>query len=140
MITKQRLTAFLLLLLLTPVALVACGMGEVSSDGYENTSLEHAHTHWAQGDKSQIPFLFVDVRTAKEFKGGHIPGAINIPVQQLPLRMQQVPSDQQVYVYCEAGIRSARAASMLVKAGYSNIENIGDGMRGWRKAGYQQEK
>lgn len=129
-----------LLWLLMPFMVMACGMGEVTPEGYENTAIEHAHQHWKQGKESPIPFQFVDVRTVKEYNAGHVPGAINVPVQQLAERLNEIPKDKQVYVYCEAGTRSAKAATLLAKSGFKNIENIGDGMRGWRDHHYPQEK
>jgi rhodanese-related sulfurtransferase len=127
------------MLLLLPWGVQACGMGEVTPEGYENASIEHAHQHWQQGDKSAIPFQFLDVRTVKEYQAGHVPGAINIPVQELALRIKEVPTDKRLYVYCEAGVRSAKAAKLLATSGYTNIENISDGMRGWRDHDFPQE-
>ncbi|MDQ6979084.1 MAG: rhodanese-like domain-containing protein [Mariprofundaceae bacterium] len=122
-----------------PLAVQACGMGEVTPEGYENADIEHAHQHWEQGDKSAIPFQFLDVRTVKEYQSGHVPGAINIPIQELAKRIKEVPTDKQVYVYCESGTRSAKAAKLLAKSGYSRIENMGVGMSGWRDHGFPQE-
>ncbi len=126
--------------LLMPMSLQACGMGEITPEGYENASVEHAWQHWQQGEQSQIPFQFIDVRTPEEFAAGHVPGAVNIPLQTLKQRIAEVPKDKQVYVYCEAGVRSAKAARLLTKAGYTNIENISGGMRAWREQHYPQER
>jgi len=130
----------LLMLLALPVSVSACGEGSMTDAGYENASVEHAYAHWKQGDKSPIPFAFLDVRTAEEFADGHVPGAIHIPVSELQSRLNEVPKHKRVYVYCEAGVRAARASEMLVKSGLHNIENIPASMRGWRSAGYPIEK
>lgn len=115
---------------------LACGTGQVSADGYEIATLEHAHNHWLEGKHSLIPFIFVDVRTREEYAAGHIPGAINIPVGELVNRLSEVPHDRQVYVYCEAGVRAARAGKLLAQHGFTNIEVVPASMRGWRQARY----
>jgi len=128
------------LMLGLPLAVTACGVGEQSADGYENTPIEHAYAHWKQGTQSPIPFAFLDVRTPKEYAEGHVPGAINIPVQELSKRLNEVPKDKRVYVYCESGVRAGRASKMLVKSGITNIENVPASMKGWREAGYPIER
>ncbi len=68
----------------------------------------------------------LDVRTPEEFAGGHVPGAINIPVQVLGGRISEVgPKDKPVVVYCRSGGRSASAASMLKQAGYAEVLDVG---------------
>jgi len=115
---------------------LACGTGQISADGYEIATLDHAHKHWLEGKHSPIPFVFVDVRTREEYAAGHIPGAINIPVGELPGRLNEVPHDKQAYVYCEAGGRASRAGKLLAQHGFTNIEVVPPSMRGWRQAGY----
>jgi len=113
----------------------ACGMGE-KVDGYENTAVEHAYAHWKAGDKSPVPFVFIDVRTPEEYSESHIEGAKPIPLQQLEQRLAEVPKDKQVYLYCRSGKRSVAAATVLVKAGFTNIENVEGGITAWKEAGY----
>ncbi|MDT8376964.1 MAG: rhodanese-like domain-containing protein [Mariprofundaceae bacterium] len=113
----------------------ACGLGE-QVDGYENTDVKHAYTHWSAGEKSPVPFLFIDVRTPEEYSESHIKGAKLIPLQELLRQIAEVPGDRQVYLYCHSGRRSAAAAEILAKAGYSNIENIEGGITAWKEAGY----
>jgi len=68
----------------------------------------------------------VDVRTPEEFAAGHVPGAVNIPVQELDRRMGELESrDQPVVLYCASGVRSGRAARILKDAGYSTVHNLG---------------
>ncbi|MDX8396951.1 MAG: rhodanese-like domain-containing protein [Mariprofundaceae bacterium] len=139
MIRSLKSILFVLMLGL-PLAVTACGVGEQSADGYENASIEHAYAHWKQGAQSPIPFSFLDVRTAKEYAQGHVPGAINIPVQELAERLNEVPKDKRVYVYCESGVRAGHASKLLVKSGITNIENVPASMKGWREAGYPIER
>lgn len=72
----------------------------------------------------------LDVRTPEEFRGGHLDGAINIPVQDLPARLAEVPKGKPVVVYCAAGGRSARAAMMLKQAGHRHVHDLG-AMHNW---------
>jgi phage shock protein E len=68
----------------------------------------------------------VDVRTAAEFAGGHIPGAINIPVGDLAGRVDALGNkDEPKVVYCASGTRSALARSMLKGRGFSRVYNLG---------------
>jgi len=68
----------------------------------------------------------VDVRTPGEFAAGHIPGAINIPVQQLGARTGELqPKDAAVVVYCRSGHRSGNAARMLKSAGFAAVHDLG---------------
>ncbi len=73
----------------------------------------------------------VDVRSPEEFAAGHLPGAINLPVQELDRRLQELlPKDQPVVLYCRSGNRSGRAAGMLKKAGYERVHDLG-AMSSW---------
>ena len=68
----------------------------------------------------------IDVRSAGEFASGHIAGAVNIPVQELGQRLEQVgPKDRPVVLYCASGARSAMAASMLKAKGWATVHNLG---------------
>ncbi|MDX8402568.1 MAG: rhodanese-like domain-containing protein [Mariprofundaceae bacterium] len=122
--------------MLLPVWASACGVGEQTPEGYENAPVAHVYQHWKQGDASPIPFVLIDVRTPEEYAGGHIEGAKLIPVQELADRLNEVPKDRQVYVYCRSGRRSARAAALLAKHGFTRIENMVGGIEAWTAAGY----
>jgi len=68
----------------------------------------------------------VDVRTRAEFDGGHVAGAVNIPVQELERRMKELePKDRPIVLYCQSGMRSARAMRMLKSAGFASVHNLG---------------
>jgi rhodanese-related sulfurtransferase len=86
-------------------------------------------------------FIFLDVRTAKEFKMGHIPGAIHIERGLLEFKINnQVPDkNAQIVGYCKAGERGSLAAHTLVRMGYKNVINIEGGWIAWEKAGYPVE-
>ncbi len=80
------------------------------------------------------PHLLVDVRTPEEFAGGHIAGAVNIPLQSLAQRMDEIPQDEPAVLYCRSGNRSATAGKMLAQAGYTDVYDLG-GIIAWQSQG-----
>lgn len=80
----------------------------------------------------------IDVRTAEEFATGHIPGAVNIPLQELGQRLNEVAADQPLVLYCRSGNRSTQAATLLSGQGYTGIYNLG-GISAWQAAGLPVE-
>ena len=70
-----------------------------------------------------------------EWKDGHIPSAIHIPLGYLTDRLAEVPADRPVVVQCQAGARSAIAASVLQRAGRRNMQNLAGGFAVWQGAG-----
>ncbi len=67
----------------------------------------------------------VDVRTPGEFAGGAIPGAKNIPVDQIGARTAELDSAKAVVVYCRSGGRSASAAGVLKASGFGEVYDLG---------------
>lgn len=75
--------------------------------------------------------VLLDVRTPGEFAAGHIDGALNIPVDELPRRLDEVGArDKPVVVYCRSGRRSAQAAGMMRQQGFQSVHDLG-GMNRW---------
>ncbi len=66
--------------------------------------------------------LLLDVRTPQEFAEGHVPGAKNIPVQELAQRIAELGAARRVVVYCRSGGRSASAAQILRQAGHDVLD------------------
>ncbi|WP_010096947.1 rhodanese-like domain-containing protein [Ornithinibacillus scapharcae] len=73
----------------------------------------------------------IDVREPQEFKNGHILGARNIPVTQMKQRLIEIRKDKPVYLYCASGARSQRAAQLLKKQGYEDINQLKGGFKKW---------
>ena len=70
--------------------------------------------------------VLLDVRTAQEYGGGHIPGSRNIPLQVIDKVTSVAENkDTVLYVYCQSGARSRQATSALQGMGYTNVNNIG---------------
>ncbi|WP_394679970.1 rhodanese-like domain-containing protein [uncultured Exiguobacterium sp.] len=76
--------------------------------------------------------FYLDVRTPAEFKGNHIKGFKNIPLQTLNSQLNQIPKDKEVLVICQSGMRSKQAVKVLKKAGYSNVTEVRGGVNAWR--------
>ena len=70
--------------------------------------------------------VLLDVRTSEEYRGGHIPGSKNVPLQAID-KVSSVAEnkDTVLFVYCHSGARSRQAAGMLQRMGYTNVNNIG---------------
>ncbi|MGL4650169.1 MAG: rhodanese-like domain-containing protein [Caldilineaceae bacterium] len=79
--------------------------------------------------------ILVDVRTAEEYKSGFIPGARNIPLQELGQKVNSLPRDKPIILYCRSGSRSASAAGMLKQAGFEQVYDLG-GIYSWASSGY----
>jgi rhodanese-related sulfurtransferase len=73
----------------------------------------------------------IDVREPNEFEGGHILGARNIPLSQLKNRLREIRPDKPVYLYCQSGMRSSRAATMLHRKGYKELSHLQGGFKKW---------
>ncbi|MCM3762729.1 rhodanese-like domain-containing protein [Alkalihalobacillus oceani] len=74
----------------------------------------------------------IDVREPREYDGGHILGARNIPMSQLKQRMNEVRTDQPVYLYCQSGARSQQAAQILKKKrGVEDLYQLKGGFKKW---------
>lgn len=69
--------------------------------------------------------FLVDVRTPEEFAGGSVPGAVNIPLDTVPGRVQEFRGKDAVVVFCRSGNRSGQAKAILEQNGISNVYNGG---------------
>ena len=74
---------------------------------------------------------FIDVRTPREYKTNHRPPFKNIPLSNLPGKLDKLDKNKEVVVICQSGMRSARAAKILKKQGFEKIYNVKGGMSGW---------
>jgi rhodanese-related sulfurtransferase len=70
----------------------------------------------------------VDVRDAEEFVAGHIPGAINLPLNEIRQRLGELPRDREVWLYCGVDQRAYYATRTLLQHGY-NVRNLSGGWR-----------
>jgi len=76
----------------------------------------------------------VDVREQDEWAAGHAPGAVHIPMGEIPQRLDELPEADQLYVICRSGGRSARVTAYLNANGWDAV-NVENGMHGWAATG-----
>lgn len=84
--------------------------------------------------------VVLDVRGLTEWEAGHMPGALHIPLAELPERLAEVPHDHPIAVHCQGGGRSAIAASLLQAKGLNEVANIAGGFGAWTAAGLPVRK
>ncbi|MQY05219.1 rhodanese-like domain-containing protein [Actinomadura macrotermitis] len=91
-------------------------------------------------DAAEVPDggYLLDVREQGEWDAGHAPEAVHIPMYDLNERAGEVPRDQEVYVICRSGVRSAQVAAALNQAGWT-AKNVDGGMKRWAEAGRPME-
>jgi len=107
------------------VALVVAWMAFGSFGGHPRVSSEDARRLVQAGAR------LVDVRASFEFAAGHLPGAVNVPVQHIRERMNELePKDKPLIVYCRSGHRSAMAFDELKSAGFTKLYDLGP-MSAW---------
>jgi len=126
----KRLLRGASLLLVASVALAdAAGFKPISQDAFLALPTQGA----------EAPFV-LDVRTPEEYASGYVPGALNIPHDQLASRLAEVPKDRPVVLYCRSGRRAALAAEVLEANGYKDLEHLDGDMQAWTEHGRRTEK
>jgi rhodanese-related sulfurtransferase len=79
--------------------------------------------------------VLVDVREPSEYRSGHIPDAINIPLRTLTHNLEKIPRDRPVVLYCSTGYRSAMGVMTLHLFGYDKVQGFPPSFAGWKTAG-----
>ncbi len=74
------------------------------------------------------PIQLIDVRTVGEFQGGHLPGAISIPIDELRNRLGEIDPKLATVVYCKVGLRGYLAARILAQSGFGDVRNLTGGL------------
>ena len=82
--------------------------------------------------------VLVDVREPDEYESFHVPGAQLVPLSDVAERIEDIPSDERVYVICAVGNRSAKAVDYLNRQGYDTV-NVAGGSNAWLEAGHPVE-
>ena len=115
----RRLLPFVLSL----VFLSSCGDPGISSLGFRQISMDEA----VKMMKDEKNYIIIDARRPDEYAEGHIPGAINVPNEEIgTAEIAELPNKSQlILVYCRSGRRSKEASKKLVKLGYTNIVEFG---------------
>ena len=115
----KRLLPFILSLML----MSSCGTTGGSANSYRQISMDEA----VKMMKDEKNYIILDVRRPDEYAEGHIPGAINVPNEEIgTAEIAKLPSKSQlILVYCRSGRRSKEASEKLAKLGYTNIVEFG---------------
>ncbi len=158
---NYRAAILLILLLLISTVFTGCGSqaletGTASQDTLEQTAvitsqMEKSTTETEQAKtpvvmsitpeeayriiSEGIDHFLLDVRTEEEYNQGHIEGANLIPVQELENRLDEIPRDRQIIVYCRSGNRSRTAANILLENGFGMVYDMG-GINDWQSKGF----
>ena len=124
------------------IAIVLGGLAAATSfaESPESTpapSISAAELH-AQRESGAAPVV-IDVRTPEEFASGHIPGATNIPFDQVAQRIAEIEAPQGVALYCMVGPRARKGESALLAAGYEKVFHLEGGLAAWQAAGLPVE-
>ena len=82
--------------------------------------------------------MIIDVRTEAEFQQGSIPGAVNIPVDSLRDRLDELPREKSFYVYCQVGLRGYIALRILKQHGFTRVRNLSGGYKTYQLAMQKQ--
>jgi glyoxylase-like metal-dependent hydrolase (beta-lactamase superfamily II)/rhodanese-related sulfurtransferase len=108
--------------------------------GVSEASVDEVRRRIASGEVS----LLLDVRQPDEYEGplGHVPGAVLIPLPELPERLSELESyrDGEVVAICRSGSRSAKACEILSSAGFRNVSNMTGGTLAWTEKGFAVER
>ena len=121
----RRLLPFVLSMML----LSSCTAPGGSANSYRQISMDEA----VEMMKKESGYIILDVRRPDEYADGHIPGAINVPNEEIgTTELPELPDKAQlILVYCRSGRRSKEASEKLVKLGYTNIVEFG-GIIDWK--------
>ena len=116
-----------MLLMLAMLLLAGCA-GSKTDVSYRQITMDEAVAMM----EKETGYIILDVRTVQEFQEKHIPGAINIPNEEIgDSQIPQLPDkDQLILVYCRSGNRSKQASEKLAALGYTNVVEFG-GINSW---------
>ena len=143
---------FPLIVLLLALLLVACGGESADAPVLAQVPVNQApavnvselpdtvDVHTVASIKDQDDVYVIDVREQWEYDEGHIPGVTLIPMNEVPNRLEEIPTDKDVIVTCRSGNRSGQVAEYLRQIGYDNVHNMSGGIIAWEAEGYPVER
>jgi rhodanese-related sulfurtransferase len=135
--SRARLPSTLAPVLLLLAALAA--VGAARADDIAQVTQAQLRARVAAHDRA---LLVLDVRTPDEFAAGHVPGAINVPHDQVEARVGELEGarTRDVVVYCGAGKRAATALETLKRLGFSRLGHLEGDWKAWEAAGLPAER
>jgi rhodanese-related sulfurtransferase len=91
-----------------------------------------------QGElKGEKPPLLYDIRSEMEVARGVLPRAEHLPMHLIPVKINDLPKDRSVVLYCHSGARSYHACRYLMQQGYDNVVNLRGGILDWARNGFE---
>jgi len=116
--------------------------GVIEAVDYESATYREVSATEAVDLIANIDPVILDVRSAREFKAGHIADSIHIPVQVLQGRIGELDQykDRTIFVYCRSGNRSTVASRMLNKKEFMKVVNLRHGINDWNRSGFKLVK
>ena len=128
-------TLLTFVLIFTVSVFTACQSAAPAKAEIKQVSVAQAH-ETATKETAQ----FIDVRTVEEYKSGHAPKAVNLPLDGLENELAKLDKNKPVYVICQSGKRSQKGAEILSQAGFKEIYNVTGGTSAWTGANLPLEK
>lgn len=95
---------------------------------FQVTEPDLAHKNIENGELRWV----VDVRASEQYATGHVPGALNIPVNQLPMRYHELPRAERILITCDRGEVSLLAARLLTDLDFRDVAILDGGLEAWR--------
>lgn len=117
-------------ILLFTLVLTACGGSTDTTTMATTVSVDEAYELYQEG------VFFLDVRSPEEWNDFHAPNSTLIPLDQLPNRLDELPSDQPIVVVCRSGNRSQAGRDILLEAGFADVASMSGGLTEWVSQGY----
>ena len=133
------------LLLFTAVVFILGGCQKVAKSNTDSgvpnvaTDIREISPAEAQAAVSKAYAQFIDVRTPEEYTGGHAARSVNIPLDTLTASLDRLEKNEPVYLICQSGNRSKKAAILLKDAGFNNVLNVTGGTAAWQAANLPME-
>ena len=125
MITTPKTMARVCLIIF--MILLAAGCSQSPTGASVDVSVDEALRLWQAKEA-----ILIDVRMPAEYRDGHIPGVVNIPLAELEKRLGEIPKDKKVVLICRTGNRSAQGTKFLRGKGFDNVFNSTGGMSTWK--------
>jgi rhodanese-related sulfurtransferase len=140
--TKMKMKNLILALLICTLPVAPAIAAEQKPAATKHAAVKRVDVEEFDKLRANKNNVVLDVRTPKEFKEGHIPGAVNMDVRadDFGERIAKLDKDKTYLVHCAAGVRSANACKKLEGAGFKQLYDLAPGFRGWEKAGKPVEK
>ncbi len=97
--------------------------------------MKSIHSDQLKEASTRNSLCMLDVRDPEEYQRGHIPGAMLIPLDSLEKRIDELPKNVRICVYCRTGNRSQQAIQRLQSLGFNNLLNLSGGLLAYKKSG-----